>query len=137
MNNETEKLDQRMKRSTKHLMIWTFMWVSSLALVAFGPKFIWDFGTTFTLLAIFLNIACGYKMIMANKNHLLDMDEMQRKIQLEAMAISLGVSMVFGAVYGLLENVKMIEHAPNMSNLLFVMAISYGVSIFVGSRRYA
>ena len=44
------------------------------------------------------------------------MDEMQRKIQFEAMAVSLGVSMVFGAIYGLLEAVKLIEHSPNPSN---------------------
>ncbi|GAA0854354.1 hypothetical protein [Aliiglaciecola litoralis] len=136
-NQQPEKLKQRMKRSTKQLMIWTFSWVASLALVAFGPMYLWNFGTTFTMIAIFINIACGYKMIMANKNHLMDMDEMERRIQLEAMAISLGVSMVFGAVYGLLDAVKMISHSPNPSNILFVMGISYGIAIGLGYRRYA
>ena len=117
MNAKPEKLAQRMKRSAKSLMIWTFSWVASLAVVAFGPKFLWDFGTTFTLIAIFVYIACGYKMIIANKNHLNDMDEMQRKIQFEAMAISLGVSMVFGALYGLLDAIRLIEHSPNPSNI--------------------
>ncbi len=135
MNAKPEKLAQRMKRSAKSLMIWTFSWVASLAVVAFGPKFLWDFGTTFTLIAIFVNIACGYKMIIANKNHLNDMDEMQRKIQFEAMAISLGVSMVFGALYGLLDAIRLIEHSPNPSNILFVMGISYGIAVGVAYRR--
>lgn len=136
-HTKPEKLQQRMKRSAKQLMIWTFGWVISLAVVAFGPKFIWDFGTTFSLIAIFVNLLFGYKMIIANKNHLMDMDEMQRKIQFNAMAISLGVSMVFGALYGLLEAIKIIEHSPNPSNILFVMGISYGIGIFVSHRKYA
>ncbi|GAB2685362.1 hypothetical protein GCM10027170_15390 [Aliiglaciecola aliphaticivorans] len=75
-------------------------------------------------------------MIMANKHHLSRMDEMQRKIQLEAMAMSLGVSMVFGAAYGLIEATRLLSHSPNPSNILFVMGISYGVSVAIGSRRY-
>ncbi|GAB5381944.1 MAG: hypothetical protein Alis3KO_31290 [Aliiglaciecola sp.] len=137
MSTKPEKLAQRMKRSSKQLMIWTFGWVFSLAIVAFGPKFIWDFGSTFTLIAVTVNLIMGYKMIIANKNHLEDMDEMQRKIQFNAMAISLGVSMVFGALYGLVEAVKLFEHEPNPSNILFVMGISYGIAIFFGYRRYA
>ena len=138
MKTETtkpEKLAQRMKRSTKQLRNWTVMWLLSLATVAFGPKFLWDFVITYTLIAVLANLVCGYKMIIANKNHLEDMDEMQRKIQLQAMAVSLGVSMVFGALYGLLEAVRLIEHVPNTSNVLFVMGISYGIAIGIGYRR--
>ncbi|MGB3726614.1 MAG: hypothetical protein WA981_12660 [Glaciecola sp.] len=136
-NSQPEKLEQRMRRSTKSLMLSTFGWVLSLALVAFGPKFLWDYNTVVSVIAISVNVICGVMMIVANKNHLADMDEMQRKIQFEAMAISLGVSMVFGALYGLLEAVKILNHTPNPSNILFVMGISYGIAIGLGYRRYA
>ncbi|GAC16756.1 hypothetical protein [Aliiglaciecola lipolytica] len=134
--SNSSNLKQRAKSATQKLFIWTFGWVLSLALVAFGPKFLWDFATTFTLVAIVINLFCGFKMIMANKYHLMCMDEMQRKIQLEAMAISLGISMVFGAIYGLLEAVRLISHSPNPSNILFVMGISYGIAVGLGYRRY-
>jgi hypothetical protein len=65
------------------------------------------------------------------------LDELQRRIQLNAMGISLGVSMVFGALYGLLEAVKLISFSPNPSNILFVMGITYIISIVIGTRRYA
>ncbi|WP_371194107.1 hypothetical protein [Glaciecola sp. SC05] len=136
LNMSDNNLKNRMKKSAFQLMIWTSAWVISLALVAFGPKFIWDFNTAATTVAICVNVLMGMQMIIANKRHLEDMDEMQRKIQFNAMAISLGTSMVFGAVYGLLETVKIISHAPNPSNILFVMGISYGIAIFFNYRKY-
>jgi hypothetical protein len=130
-------IEQRMHNATRSLMIWTLLWTSSLAVVAFAPKFIWDFAPIYTLIAIGVNVFFGFKMIMANKKHLDALDELQRRIQLNAMGISLGVSMVFGALYGLLEAVKLISFSPNPSNILFVMGITYIISIVIGTRRYA
>ena len=140
MNTATkkpEKLDGRMARSSKKVALWTFAWVVSLALLTFGPRFLWDYATIITLAITAINIGCGYKMILANKSHLADMDELKRTIQLNAMAVSLGASMVFGAVYGVMETIKIIDHSPNPSNILFVMAISYAIALFVGRRRYS
>lgn len=132
-----ENLKQRTQRSTKRLFVWTSSWLLSLATVALGPKFIWDFGITVTLITVFINLALGYKMIMANISHLNDMDEMQRKIQLEAMALSLGVSVVLGALYGLLEPIKIIAFEPNASGLLFIMSFSYMIGVAIFHRRHA
>ena len=135
MNNQST-LPQRMKRSNRSIFVWTSAWVLSLALIAFGPKHLWDFAQTFSVIAIAINLFFGYKMIIANKQHLDTMDEMQRAIHMNAMAISLGTSMVFGAVYGLIEAIQLVSFSPNPSNILFVMGISYIVSVFVGFRKY-
>jgi hypothetical protein len=79
----------------------------------------------------------GYKMIMANKQYLLDLDELQQRIHFVAMAFSLGISMVFGAVFGLIEAVRLVEFEPNPSSVLFVMGISYGVAMLVATRKYS
>lgn len=129
-------LAERNKRSTKQLFVWTLGWLVTLATVAFGPKLIWDFEQTYTLIAILVNLFFGYKMILANKHHLDGCDELQRRIYFNAMAISLGVSLVVGAVLGVVEAVRLVSFTPNPSNLLFVMGISYFVSIFVGFRKY-
>ncbi|WJG09063.1 hypothetical protein [Aliiglaciecola sp. LCG003] len=135
-NIKSENLCERTRRTSKSLMIWTFGWLISLAVVAFGPKFWWDFNTNITLIMTIVNIGFGAKMIIANKNHLQVMDELQRRIQLEAMALSLGVSMVFGAIYGLMDHIRLISSETEPSNLLFVMGISYGIGIALGHRRY-
>jgi hypothetical protein len=53
------------------------------------------------------------------------------------MALSLGVSMVFGAVFGLLETVKLVAFHPNPSSVLFVMGITYGVGMLLSHRKFS
>ncbi|MFQ3251292.1 MAG: hypothetical protein ACI9O6_003139 [Glaciecola sp.] len=139
IQSSTDKISMadKCKRNTKSLAVWTGAWLCSLALVAFGPKFLWDYGQVITVSAIAINILMGYKMIMANKQYLLDLDELQQRIHFVAMAFSLGISMVFGAVFGLIEAVRLVEFEPNPSSVLFVMGISYGVAMLVATRKYS
>ncbi|RTE86799.1 hypothetical protein EYQ95_09190 [Lysobacter sp. N42] len=118
------------------MFTWTLAWVLSLALLAFGPKFVWDFAVGYSIAVIVVNLFCGYKMIMANKMMLEGLDELQRKLHMNAMAISLGVSMIFGAVYGLLEGIRLIDFHPNPSSILVVMGLSYVISLLIGTRKY-
>jgi hypothetical protein len=136
-SSDKSSMAEKCRQNTKSLAIWTGAWLLSLALVAFGPKFIWDFAELITICAIVINLFMGYKMIMANKQHLLDLDELQQRIHFVSMAFSLGVSMVFGAVFGLLEAVRLVEFAPNPSSVLFVMGISYSLAMVVANRKYS
>lgn len=135
MDNQTT-LQQRMKRSSRTIFVWASAWLVSLALIAFGPKFLWDYAPTFSIISIVINLFMGYKMIIAHKQQLAAMDEMQRTIHMNAMAISLGTSLVFGAVYGLLYPIQLLSFSPNPANILFVMGLSYMFSVFVGFRKY-
>ena len=105
--------------------------------MAFGPKFIWDFNNLVTTIAIVINLLFGYKMILVNKDHLLGLDEMQQRIQLNAMAISLGAGLVLGVTYDTLEDIKIIAFEPQISHLIMVMSLIYILSIVIGNRRYA
>lgn len=133
----TDNLNQRLKRSNLQLFKWTISWLISLAVVAFGPKFIWDYAPIYTVLIIAINVFFGYKIIISNKKLLETMDELQRRIHLNAMAITLGVAVVFGAVYGLLENIRLVSFTPSPSGILIVMAITYMICTLVGVRKYA
>lgn len=133
---QSEKLNTRLNRGTKQIFIWTLAWVLSNALVMFGSKNLWNYHTEITLLALVLNLGLGIKMLLVFKSHLADMDEMQRKIHFNAIAVSLGVSMVLGSIMGMLEPVGLLEQVPSASSLLFVMGISYIVAVFVNFKRY-
>ena len=76
-------------------------------------------------------------MIYANKQHLLGMDEMQRYIQHEAMALTLGVGLVLGMSYELLEDIKLISFEPEISHLIILMCLTYCIGIILGNRRYS
>ena len=60
----------RTKKSTFRLATWTFLWVLTVAVPAFGPEFIWGDNNLINILAILLNIGVGIGMINANIRHI-------------------------------------------------------------------
>ncbi len=134
--NESSDLTTRTKINTVQLGLWTGAWVLTTAFAAFGPKFFWEFNTPLTILGVLINLGIGFGMILANKRYLNGLDELMRKIQLEAMAISLGVGLVCGLSYELLEDIKLITFEPEVSHLIMLMALTYMVGLIAGNRRY-
>jgi len=63
-------------------------------------------------------------------------DELMRKIQLEAMALTLGVGLVVGMSYELLEDIKLISFEPQIPHLIMLMGFTYIIGIILGNRRY-
>jgi hypothetical protein len=76
-------------------------------------------------------------MIIANKDHSLSLDEMQQRIQPEAMGISLGAGLVIGNAYEVLDGIRVISFEPEIAHLIMVMAAVYMLSLILGNRKYA
>ena len=123
-------------RNTARLGYWTLAWVVTMAVANFGPKFVWDSNEVLTIVAIVANLAIGVGMILANKRHLNGLDEMHQKIQLEAMALSLGVGLIVGLSYSNLDINNIIGADAEISHLVIVMALTYLVGIIAGTRKY-
>ena len=134
--SNTNALEARTKKNTKYLALWTAVWTLSMALATFGPKFIWQGDRLLTILAILLNLGLGIGMIVANKRHLKGLDELQQKIQLEAMALALGVGLVGGLSYSLLDITNLIHSDAEISHLVILMALTYMGGIVAGQVRY-
>lgn len=123
-------------RNTMRLGLWTAAWVLTMALANFGPKFIWQMNISLTILAIILNLAIGFGMIMANKRHLKGLDELHQKVQLEAMALSLGVGLVVGLSYSNLDVSNVIPFNAEISHLVILMSLTYLAGVVGGLRKY-
>ncbi len=123
-------------RNNVRLGYWTFAWVATMAVAAFGPRFIWDFATLPTILGVLINLGVGIGMIVAHKRHLQGLDEMHQKIFLEAGAITLGVGLVFGLSYELLEDIKLIPFEPEIPHLVFLMCFTFLAAMIAGHRKY-
>ena len=124
------------KKNTLRLFFWTVAWVLATAGAAFGPKSLWDFNTLPTILGVLIHIGIGFGMIRVFKQYLLGLDELQRKIHLDAMAISLGIGLVFGCSYEMLQDIKLIPFQPEIPHLIIVMYITYAIGAILGNRRY-
>jgi|TARA_B100001971_G_scaffold50604_1_gene45841 hypothetical protein len=134
--NDTCDITAQTKKNTLRLGCWTGAWVLATAGAAFGPRFLWDFSTLPTMLGALIHIGIGFGMIRMFRQYLLRLDELQRKIQLDAMALSLGVGVVFGVSYEMLEDIKLITFEPEISHLHLLMCLTYFIGIILGNRRY-
>ena len=128
-------MHERLRRNTLKLMGWTSAWVVTLAIATFGPALVWE-SKVFTLGSILLNVAAGAGMIVANKDYLMGVDELQRRIQLEAMALALGVALVFGLAYSTADIADLIPFDAEIAHVVFAVCAAYGLGIFLGIRRY-
>ena len=133
---ENSSYQTKNNANTIALRNWTIAWVVTMAIASFAPRFIWDFNTALTITAVLINLAVGFKMLITNRDYLRDLDEMQQKILLEAMALALGVGLVVGLSYELLEDIKLITYQPEISHIVFLMVITYGLAVVSGHRKY-
>lgn len=122
---------------TRSLAAWTAAWLVSMAIAVFGALFAWPENDALKLVTIFANVAIGFGMIVANKRHLDGLDELQRKVQLEAMAFTLGIGLVLGFGYSTLDITNVIESDAEISYLVVIMSLTYLGSVIFGLRRYA
>ena len=123
------------KKHTKILLAWTFSWVVSTAFLSYGVNFLWD-NLLITKIGLLINLAIGVGMIIANKNLFKHYDELQKKIQFDAMALTLGLAVVVGLVYEISFDFGVIDSEPEFEYLVFFICFSYIASIIINSLRY-
>ena len=93
--------------------------------MAFGPKFLWNKALVFTLLAVGLDLAVGVGMILANKKYLAELDELQRKVQLNSMGITLGVGLIAGVPLSVMDAYHVIPFHADIAYLLILMSLTF------------
>lgn len=126
---------ERNKR-VKKLAVWTWSWVATMAIATFGPIYIWDDHAFLTIFAIVVNLANGILMILANRDLFSHFDELEKKIHLESMAISLGLAVVVGLTFSLLDQQNLIPFDADIGFLVMFIGITYLVAMLINTRRY-
>ncbi len=124
------------KQKLIELAIWTGIWMISIALASYGPLLLWDATSILTPISIGLTLATGLMMILMNKNLFDTMDELQKKMQLQATAITLILVMVVGLSYSLLDVHNLIQGDAEISFLVMFMGVTYLTSIGIITLRY-
>ena len=126
---------KKQKKPTKILLIWVLAWVVSTAVLSAGVNNLWD-SLLLTKIGLFINLALGVGMIIANKNLFNYYDELQKKIHFESMALTLGLTVVVGLVYEISFDFGVINSEPEFEYLVFFICFSYITSIIVNSLRF-
>lgn len=136
METITNDWKVRSKRNLVRLAIWTGAYLVTMVIAAFGPHLLWETNAALTVIAILLTLGTGIGMIVANIHHLKTLDEMMQKIQLEAMALSLGVGVIGGLSYSLMDTANLITFDAEIGHMVLLISFTYLLAIVVGYRRY-
>lgn len=136
MSDKLDKMKKEQQHHLKVLALWTWTWVGTMALATFGPKFIWDGQTALTSLAIFTNLLNGVLMISANRKLFNFYDELERKIHLESLALTLGLTIVVGLSYSLLDQTNLISFDAEIGVLVLFVGVTERITFFINRRRY-
>ena len=119
---------QYLRRMTIALVVYTVILAASGALTSVYPDAVWRFPVAVTPMAPFIYV------IASSVRYLRMVDELQQRIQLEALAIAFGATAAITFCYGFLEHVGL----PHI-NWWFVwpvMGISWSLSTIYAERRY-
>ncbi len=125
------------KKNVRRLAAWTWSWVATMAIASFGPKYIWDDHTVLTVLAVLVNLTNGVLMIAANRDLFNNFDELERKIHLESLALTLGLAVVVGLSFSLLESTNLISYNAEISHLVLFIGITYLIIVGINTKRYS
>lgn len=136
INAESGDWKTRNHNNLVRLAMWTGAWLVTMALATFGPEFIWESNKGLTLTAILVSFGIGLGMIVANIRQLKDLDEMMQIIQLEAMGISLGIGVVGGLSFALLDTENIINFDAEIGYVIVLIGLTYLASCFILNKRY-
>ena len=134
-HNQTGDHPDPIKAITR-LALWTLAWTATLALAKFGPSLLWDSQPVASWAAVATNLAVGIGWIVAHARYLRGIDELQRKIMQDALAVTLGVGWVGGFAYVVADAADLIARDIGNGVLPALMGVVYMISIVVGNIRY-
>lgn len=125
------------KKITVKLAVATWTWVGSTALTSFGPRFIWsEDNYILSALSLLLNVVLGLWMVLSLRRLFLNFDELELKIHLDSLAITLGLSVVFGMGFNISEQIGLLPFKADISALIMFMSLCYWFSLMINRRRY-
>lgn len=134
--NDMETMKLERNKRVRKLAVWTWTWVATMAIATMGPKLIWDDHVFLTTLAILVNLANGILMIRANRDLFNHFDELEKKLHLEAMALTLGLTVVVGLTFSLLDQTNLIPFDAEIGFLVMFTGITYLITLFINTKRF-
>ncbi|WP_328772479.1 hypothetical protein [Streptomyces sp. NBC_00286] len=124
-------------KATARFALWTLAWAATLALAKFGPQHLWDPPQRVaSWAAVAVNLAAGIGWIVAFTHFLRTIDELQRKIMQDALAVTLGVGWILGFAYVVTDDASLVARDVDIAVLPALMGVVFVVAFVVGKIRY-
>ena len=118
------------------LAAWTFAWIATLAVAKFGPELLWNEQPVASWIAVAVNLVVGVGWIVAHARYLRGVDDLQRKILMDAIAVALGAGLVGGFAFSAASTAGLIAFQSDIAFLSVLMAVVYMIATAAGFLRY-
>lgn len=124
-------------KASARLVLWTFGWAATLALAKVGPQLLSDPPQQVaSWAAVAVNLVVGIGWIVAFTRFLRALDELQRKITQDALAVTLGVGWILGFAYVVADDASLVARDVDIAVLPALMGVVFMVAFVVGKIRY-
>ena len=127
--------DARSARESLKLVGWVFVWMAALTISDKAALYGWWQEEWLTFLSILVTATLGLVVIIKFMKMLGRMDDLERKIQLDALSLALGVSLVGCALYSLMVTWGYIRD-EEVTDIFMLMCVSYSAGVLFGVLRY-
>ncbi len=117
------------------IMVWILVWAGSFVATSNAVARDW-FGGSILAGAIVLNAAIGVGMIITYMRFLKELDELQQRIQLNALAVGRGIGLVGGFTYSLMLWAGYVV-GPGILVVTMMMTGGYVAGLLISRARYA
>ena len=135
-HNETGGYPDSIK-TTARLAIWTFAWLATLALARFGPGLWWDSQQSVaSWIAVAANLLVGIGWIVAFTRFMRGLDDLQRKIMQDALAVTLGVGWIGGFAYVVADAAGLVAADVEIAVFPALLGVVFLIAFVVGKIRY-
>lgn len=125
---------ERDRRNARRALWWMLAWAVSFVAVSFGIKESWIPAGTLRYVAASASILVGLAAVLAYVRLIREADELQRKIQLEAMALGFAGAFLGNFALALLQRTGL---TVDLGDQFLVAVGFYLIGIVLGARRYA
>lgn len=117
------------------IMVWILVWAGSFVATSMAVKNDW-IGGSILVGAIVLNAAIGVGMIITYMRFLKELDELQQRIQLNALALGMGIGLVGCFTYSLMLLSGFVG-GPDVQVVTMMMIGGYVAGLLISRVRYA
>ena len=137
MQSDSETTKPTWTKGVLRLLAGTLAWLATLALAQFGPELLWGENlTALSWAAIALNILAGVVWIVSFAFFLRTIDELERKILLDAFTVTLGAGFVFAMAYAAASSAGLVPENFSIALFAVVLSVIYLLAFVAGKIRY-
>jgi hypothetical protein len=124
-------------KAAVQLVLWTLAWLATLAAARFGPERLWDAQQPVpSWAAVAVNVLVGVAWIIAFTRFLRALDDLQRKIMQDVLAVTLGVGWIVGFAYVVADAAGLVTYHLNIALFPALLGVVYVIAFVVGRIRY-